>query len=82
VNSRLNNAVYLYSLPDVKLSGTIFLSGKGAAWITLTPDGKMAYVANAVTNDVSAVDLQAKKEVARIPVGYVPKRNATGILEQ
>jgi YVTN family beta-propeller protein len=82
VNSRLNDAIYLYSLPDVKLTGTIFLTGKGAAWVTLTPDGKMAYVANAVTNDVSAVDLKAMKEVARIPVGYVPKRNATGVLEE
>jgi len=82
VNSRLNDAVYLYSLPDVKPTGTIFLTGKGAAWITLTPDGKTAYVANAVTNDVSVVDLKAMKEVARIPVGFVPKRNATGVLEE
>ncbi len=80
VDSRLNDAIYLYSLPDVKLAGTVFLTGKGAAWVTVTPDGKMAYVANAVTNDVSAVDLKAMKEVARIPVGYVPKRNATGLL--
>ena len=82
VDSRVNDAVYLYSLPDVKLSGTIFLTGKGAAWVTLTPDGKFAYVANAVTNDVSAIDLKAMKEIARIPVGFVPKRNATGILEE
>jgi YVTN family beta-propeller protein len=80
VNSRLNNALYTYSLPDLKVTGTVFLWGKGAAWLTLTPDGKTAYVANAVTNDVSVVDIKALKEVALIPVGFVPKRNATGML--
>ena len=48
--------------------------------MTLTPDGKTAYVANPVTNDVSAVDVATMKEVARIPVGFVPKRNITAVL--
>src|SRR5207245_10477585 len=42
VNSRLNNALYSYSLPDLKLTGTAYLSGKGAAWITVTPDANIA----------------------------------------
>ncbi len=54
---------------------------KGAGWVTLTPDGKKAYVANPVTNDVSVVDIASMKEVARIPVGFVPKRNVTGVLQ-
>jgi YVTN family beta-propeller protein len=82
VCSRLNNALYSYSLPDLKVVGTVFLGGQGAAWVTLTPDGSKAYVANAVTNDVSVVDVQAMKEVALIPVGFVPKRNTTGILQR
>ena len=82
VCSRLNNALYAYSLPDLKVTGTTFLGGKGAAWVTLTPDGKTAYVANAVTNDVSVVAIESMKEVALIPVGYVPKRNTTGVLRQ
>jgi YVTN family beta-propeller protein len=81
VCSRLNNALYAYSLPDLKVIGTADLGGKGAAWVTLTPDGKTAYVAMAVTNDVSAVDVKSMKEVARIPVGYVPKRNTTAMLQ-
>jgi len=80
VNSRINNYLYSYSLPDLKLIGAAELGGQGAAWVTLTPDGKTAYVANAVTNDVSAVDIASMKEVARIPVGFVPKRNTTGML--
>ncbi|MES1255520.1 MAG: hypothetical protein ABUS56_07930, partial [Acidobacteriota bacterium] len=82
VCSRLNTALYVYSLPDLKLAGTVFLGGKGAAWVTLTPDGKTAYVANAATDDVSVVDIQAMNEVTRIPVGFVPKRNTTGVLQR
>jgi YVTN family beta-propeller protein len=81
VCSRLNNALYSYSLPDLTLAGTSWLGGMGAAWVTLTPDGKTAYVSNAVTNNVSVVDVKTMKEVALIPVGYVPKRNSTGVLQ-
>jgi len=81
VCSRLNNYLYAYSLPDLKVVGAAELGGKGAGWVTLTPDGKTAYVANPVTNDVSVVDVKAMKEVARIPVGYVPKRNTTALLQ-
>jgi YVTN family beta-propeller protein len=81
VCSRLNNALYSYSLPDLKNIGTAFLGGKGAAWVTLTPDGKSAYVSNAVTNDVSVIDIASMKEVTRIPVGFVPKRNTTATLQ-
>ena len=35
--------------------------------MTLTPDGKTAYVANPVTNDVSVVDIKAMKEVDAHP---------------
>jgi YVTN family beta-propeller protein len=81
VCSRLNNYLYSYSLPDLKVLGGAELTGKGAGWVTLTPDGKTAYVANPVTNDVSVVDVKTMKEVTKIKVGYVPKRNATAILQ-
>lgn len=81
VCSRLNNFLYAYSLPDLKVLGGAELGGKGAGWVTLTPDGKKAYVANPVTNDVSVVDIASLKEIARIPVGFVPKRNTTGLLQ-
>ncbi len=81
VCSRLNNYLYSYSLPDLKVTGAAELTGKGAGWVTLTPDGKTAYVANPVTNDVSVVDIKTMKETTRIAVGYVPKRNATGMLQ-
>jgi YVTN family beta-propeller protein len=80
VCSRLNNALYSYSLPDLKPSGSTYLSGKGCAWLTLTPDGKRAYAADPVGNSTLVVDLPSMKEVAKIPVGQVPKRNHTMVI--
>jgi YVTN family beta-propeller protein len=80
VCSRLNNALYTYSLPDLKLSGTAYLDGKGCAWLTLTPDGKRAYLADPVGNSTLVVDLPTMKEIAKIPVGQVPKRNHTMVI--
>jgi YVTN family beta-propeller protein len=79
VNSRLNSSVYMYAIPDLKLLGSVEV-GKSPDWVTLTPDGKMAYVANAASNSVSVVDVKAMREVTRIPVGEVPKRNITAVL--
>ena len=79
VNSRLNSSIYFYSLPDLKLVGSTEV-GKSPDWVTLTPDGKTAYVACAASNLVSVVDIKSMKEVTRIPVGEVPKRNTTAVL--
>ena len=76
VDSRLNSSVYFYSLPDLKLLGSTEV-GRAPDWVTLTPDGKSAYVANAGSNSVSVIDIKSMKEVTRIPVGEVPKRNIT-----
>jgi YVTN family beta-propeller protein len=75
VNSRFNSALYSYSLPDLKFQGVATLGGKGAGWLTITPDGKTAYVANEHTNNVSAVDIKSMKETVRVPVGFAPARN-------
>jgi YVTN family beta-propeller protein len=79
VCSKVNHAVYAYSLPDLKLLGGVEV-GHHPDWLTFTPDSKTVYVANAGSNSVSAVDIASRKEVARIPVGQVPKRNITAIL--
>lgn len=80
VNSRLNNALYAYSIPDLKVVGRADLTGKGAAWVTITPDGKRAYVADPVTNQTLVVDIPTMKEVTKIKVGQVPKRNFTMVI--
>jgi YVTN family beta-propeller protein len=78
VNSRLNSSIYSYSLPDLKLVGSADV-GRSPDWVTLTPDGKTAYVACAASNYVSVVDIKTMKEFTRIPVGEVPKRNITAV---
>jgi YVTN family beta-propeller protein len=78
-NSRLNSTLYKYSLPDLKLLGSAPLSGKGAEWLTITPDDKTVYVANAQSNNISVVDIASMKETALIPVGFLPARNTPWI---
>lgn len=78
--SKWYGEMYSYSLPDLKLLGMVHV-GQHPEWVTLTPDGKTAYVAAAGDNEVSVVDIKSMKEVARIAVGQVPKRNATAILQ-
>jgi YVTN family beta-propeller protein len=78
-NSSIAGGVFVYSLPDLKLQGFV-RTGSTPDWLTYTPDSKMVYVANAGDNNVSAVDLKTLKEVAKIPVGEVPKRTGTAVL--
>jgi YVTN family beta-propeller protein len=79
VNSSIANAVFFYSLPDLKVEGYV-KTGDVPDWITFTPDSKMIYIANSGGNSVSAIDIASRKEVARIPVGEVPKRNGTVVV--
>ena len=66
VNSSIGEGVFFYSLPDLKPLG-FAKTGSTPDWITLTPDDKTAYVANAGSNYVSAVDIATRKETAKIP---------------
>ena len=77
--SKVYSTMYAYSLPDLKPKGTVNV-GQHPEWVTLTPDGKVAYVAAAGDNSVTAVDTATLKVIARIPVGQVPKRNGTALL--
>jgi YVTN family beta-propeller protein len=79
VNSSIAGGAFVYSLPDLKVQGFV-KTGKVPDRITFTPDGKLIYVANSGANSVSAIDTVARKEVARIPVGEVPKRNGTVVV--
>src|SRR5437764_15250038 len=79
VLSKMNTRIYFYSLPDLKMLGESKV-GHHPDWVTLTPDGKRAYVANAGSNSVSVIDIAARKEITQIPVGQVPKRNSTAVL--
>ena len=71
--------VFAYSMPDLKLLGSVAV-GMDPDWLTFTPDSKSVYVACAGSNHVSVIDVKSVKEVTRIPVGEVPKRNITAVL--
>ena len=77
--SKPNNHVYAWSLPDLAYLGGVAV-GHHPDWLTMTPDGRLLYSANAGSNDVSVIDTQTLREVARIPVGQVPKRNHTAVI--
>jgi YVTN family beta-propeller protein len=79
VNSKVNSHVYAYSIPDLKFIGGVKV-GDHPDWLTFTPDSQRIYVANAGSNSVSVVDTETRTEVARVPVGQVPKRNITAVL--
>lgn len=77
--SKVYGYAYVHSLPDLKEVGRVFV-GQHPEWVTFTPDGKYLYVAAAGDDMVFVIDAVAMKEVARIPVGNVPKRNTTAAL--
>jgi len=78
--SRMNSHVYVYSTyPELALLASIRV-GTDPDWVTFTPDNRFAYVANAVSNDVTAIDMRSYAPVATIPVGEGPKRNAVILL--
>src|SRR5437588_7483453 len=66
VTSIPNNAVFVYSLADLKLIGEVALpalklEGHGPIasvpnWVTFTPDSKTIYISNAASKSVTAID--------------------------
>jgi len=87
VTSIIANAVFAYNLEDLTVKGSVKLPEINVAgrkpmssvpnWVTFTPDGKQIYVSNAAMNSVSAIDTQAMKVLANVPVGQAPKRIGT-----
>ena len=90
VTSIPNNAVFVYALPDLKLIGEVALPslklperGPIASvpnWVTFTPDSKTIYISNAAIKSVTAIDTASMKVKAVIPVGEVPKRINTLVM--
>ena len=90
VTSIPNNAVFVYSLDDLKMVGQVALPALKlpgheaisavANWVTFTPDCKTIYVSNAGSRSVTAIDTAAMKVKAVVPVGEVPKRINTLVI--
>ena len=90
VTSIPQNAIFAYSLADLNLVGQVALpelklpgrSPGGAVpnRVTFAPDSRTVYISNAGLRSVTAVDTQAMKVRAVIPVGEVPKRINTLVM--
>jgi YVTN family beta-propeller protein len=90
VTSIPQNAVFIYSLADLSLLGHITLpelklpgkplGGAVANWVTFTPDGKTIYISNSGLRSVTAIDTASRTIKAVIPVGEVPKRINTLVM--
>ena len=91
VTSIPQNAAFAYSLddlkllgqvtlPDLKLPGRAAIGGAVPNWVTFTPDGKTVYISNAGLRSVTAIDTAAMKVEAVVPVGEVPKRINTLVM--
>lgn len=90
VNSTIANAVFKYSLPDLKLLGHADLpvmktadhgrTGSVPEWVTFSPDSKLIYVSDSAAQMVSVIDTATLKTVAEVHVGEVPKRLKTLVL--
>jgi len=84
VTSIPNNAVFVYSLADLKQIGEVALPvlklpgrepiSSVPNWVTFTPNSDTVYVSNAGLRSVTAIDTASMTVKAVIPVGEVPKR--------
>jgi YVTN family beta-propeller protein len=91
VTSIPNDAVYAYDPETLKVKGKVDLPSYKVAgnpmslsavpnWTTFTPDGKYLYISNAGMRSVSVIDAANMKLVKAIPVGEVPKRINTLVM--
>ena len=90
VTSIPQNAVFIYSTDDLSLLGHVDLpdlnlpgyprGGSVANWVAFTPDGGTIYVTNSGLRSVTAIDTETRQVKAVIPVGEVPKRMNTLVM--
>jgi YVTN family beta-propeller protein len=90
VTSIPNNSVFVYSLSDLKQVGEVALPALKIPgreqissvpnWVTFTPDGKTIYISNAGMRSVTAIDTASMTVKAVVPVGEVPKRINTLVM--
>ncbi|HKA78900.1 MAG TPA: hypothetical protein VKD43_02665, partial [Xanthobacteraceae bacterium] len=90
VTSIPNNSVFVYALADLKQLGEVALPvlripgreqmSSVPNWVTFTPDSKTIYISNAAIKSVTAIDVPSMKVKAVVPVGEVPKRINTLVM--
>ena len=66
-----NGSIIIFDIPTNTVIATIVV-GTGPNAINVSPDGKMAYVTNGISNNVSVINTSTNLVVATIPVGGQP----------
>jgi YVTN family beta-propeller protein len=79
--SKHYGAVAAYSIPGYELLAFVKV-GSHPDWLTIPPGGKHLYVAVAGDDTTVVIDNATKKVVTTIPVGAVPKRVTSGVLQR
>ncbi|MBU6431056.1 YncE family protein [Patescibacteria group bacterium] len=70
-NQPAGNSIYKIDLQEMKVAETI-KGGNAPHGVVVSQDGKFAYVTNLLSDDLSVIDADTGKEVARIKVGKTP----------
>jgi len=66
----LDGTISIINIADKKVVQTLAASVRGANRLKFTPDGKLAFVSTLAGPDVVVLDVSARREVKRIPVGH------------
>jgi YVTN family beta-propeller protein len=74
VTTELAEAITVIDPHTLKVIGTIPTGAAQSHMLAISSDGKRGYTANVASGTVSAIDLEAKKVVAIIPVASVVQR--------
>jgi YVTN family beta-propeller protein len=73
VNGSVYGYLAIFSHPELELLATVPV-GRDPNAIGLSGDGRYAYVSNRVSGDLSVIDIAARKEIRRIPLGEKTQR--------
>jgi YVTN family beta-propeller protein len=65
-----DGTISIINVADKKIVQTLAASVRGANRLKFTPDGKLAFVSTLAGPDVVVLDVSARREVKRIPVGH------------
>jgi YVTN family beta-propeller protein len=80
VSDRWFNLMHVYSAPDLTHQYSV-PTAPDPFWFAFTPDSKTVYVSAAFSDMVAVIDLEQRKEVARIRVQTQPKRVIVAMLQ-
>jgi YVTN family beta-propeller protein len=73
----IDDTVSIVSTATMTVTTTIDV-GTIPYWATTSADGKLCFVSNSGSNDVSVIDYETGRELARTPVGRFPQRSRVG----